>query len=55
MMLPLCQAVAYLHSRGIIHRDIKPENVVVCSNGTAKLCDFGALAAAQPAHASDGS
>ena len=41
ILRPICEAVAFLHSLGIIHRDIKPENIVVATNGDAKLCDFG--------------
>lgn len=35
------RALAYLHSQGIIHRDIKPENILLASNDTVKLSDFG--------------
>jgi len=31
----------YAHERGVIHRDVKPENVMILSDGTAKITDFG--------------
>ena len=39
--LPMLEALAFSHSRGIIHRDIKPSNILVGSDGKLKLADFG--------------
>jgi serine/threonine protein kinase len=37
----LFQAIAYLHSAGIMHRDIKPANILINAfNCRAVLCDF---------------
>lgn len=42
----LCEAVAYMHSRGVCHRDLKEENILIAKPGpleelTVKVCDFG--------------
>jgi serine/threonine-protein kinase len=37
----VCTALNHAHAQDIIHRDLKPENVIVQSDGTAKLMDFG--------------
>lgn len=38
----VCQALSFVHSRGIVHRDVKAENIVMSGKGTeVKLVDFG--------------
>jgi len=38
----LCDALAFLHSRGIIHHDLKPANIRITPHGHLILLDFGA-------------
>jgi eukaryotic-like serine/threonine-protein kinase len=37
----ICEAVQYAHGNLVIHRDLKPSNILVRSDGSVKLLDFG--------------
>ncbi len=40
-ILQVCDALKYLHSQSILHLDLKPANIMIDSNDTAILIDFG--------------
>jgi serine/threonine protein kinase len=41
ILTPVASALDYAHSQGVLHRDIKPSNIMLLSDGTPVLTDFG--------------
>lgn len=40
-MYQILLGLQYLHASRLIHRDLKPSNILVNSDCSAKICDFG--------------
>ncbi|MCL0055367.1 protein kinase [Dehalococcoidia bacterium] len=37
----ICDGLAYAHAMGFVHRDIKPHNILMGTDGSPKITDFG--------------
>ncbi len=37
----ICEALEYMHQKGVIHRDLKPQNIMLCNDGSIRIMDFG--------------
>ncbi|GAA0709795.1 serine/threonine-protein kinase [Dokdonella soli] len=41
LFLDICSAVQFAHRQLVVHLDLKPSNVLITTDGTVKLLDFG--------------
>ncbi|MBM4363966.1 MAG: protein kinase, partial [Deltaproteobacteria bacterium] len=51
VLMQVCNALHFAHSRGVVHRDVKPENVMIGGFGEVYLLDWGVALSPRAGHA----
>jgi serine/threonine protein kinase len=41
LLVEICEGLCYLHSCGWVHSDLKPSNILLMTDGSIRLADFG--------------
>jgi serine/threonine protein kinase len=47
LVVQACHGLAHAHAAGLVHRDVKPHNLLLRTDGTLKVADFGIARAAE--------
>ena len=50
IVMQILRALQHAHDKGIIHRDVKPQNIILTSEDTIKVTDFGIARFARSEH-----